>query len=154
LIEQIGAESLQCLHHLLFPSLLSGVGELHDADITCNLVVDSGVAALAAGGIGADSAVVLPEGHSEGSLAGVAVGLFFEKFRASHLDLFITVEVHGRLRFFGCLGKGTANDFFSYGPMDPDDSVPSMRRLLLEGYRYLFIGSVLLAVEAFLDYIN
>jgi hypothetical protein len=87
LVEEECTEGFQCLHHLFLHAHFGGVGEVHDTDIAGLFVVDLRFTALTASGVGAHSAMMLPQGSGEFTRADVANKLLLEELLASEFNL-------------------------------------------------------------------
>lgn len=86
------------------------VGVVHDAEVAGPLLVDVGLGAIPADGVGADPAMMLPEEVGEVPQADDAVGLFFIGFLGFHLEVLIDGRVPGMVRVTVFWPPPTMND--------------------------------------------
>ena len=110
-IDEIGAKGLQSREDFLSFLLLVRVCVVHDAEITGALLVDVGLGAIAADGVGADPAMVLPEEIGEVSQADDTIGLLFIGLLGFLLDVLIDGRVPGMVRVTVFWPPPTMNDF-------------------------------------------
>lgn len=72
-----------------------GIGVVHNAEVAGPLLVDVGLGAISADGVGADPAVMLPEEVGEVPQADYAIGLLFVGVFGFHLEVLIDGRVPG-----------------------------------------------------------